>query len=154
MPQAAIFDELCAMWTGFRGDKKLPARSAFDPFVLKKWLSQIAIVELVADPPRLRVRLAGTAINRYVGADLTGKFLDEVLPTIARSDRVSRCLEIYERAMHSRTPQHDSLPLAPRETTAVTLHRLVLPCGADGEVVDSFVVAMVGEASSSSGGYF
>lgn len=143
-PDFTMFDQLQKLWSTLKGEHALPPRSAFDAFVLKPWLPNISIIEITGDPPRFKIRLAGTAVNRFAGIDATGKYLDDVIPLFT-AEGPKRYLDIYNLAIQTKEPQRDSLPLLPRHGVATTLYRLVLPCGADGEAVDSFVVGMLAE---------
>lgn len=73
---------LLALWEEKRGDRTLPDRSDFSPFILKPYLPRIVIYEAVnADPQRrFRFRLYGTLIGQHTGRDATGRFLDDVMP--------------------------------------------------------------------------
>lgn len=60
----------------------MPTRAEMTARALKPWLRHVAIYERVSEArsqPRYRVRLMGSAYQEVFG-DLTGQFLDEVLP--------------------------------------------------------------------------
>ena len=58
----------------------MPPRSAIRPDEIVKQLPSVALLDVVGDPPRFRFRLFGTQLVAAYGQDLTGKFVDEILP--------------------------------------------------------------------------
>ena len=69
------------LWRDKAGSRPIPARSDFSLRVLKAFLPDIALYERVALDvvPRYRVRIMGASFAETMG-DLTGKFLDDVVP--------------------------------------------------------------------------
>ena len=78
-----IIDPLLARllrdWAGWRGDRPLPGRAAFQVEDLRYLLGRLFLFDVVrgASGPRFRYRLFGSAIAAYRGYDLTGRFVDE-----------------------------------------------------------------------------
>ena len=73
------FRVLIATWRSF-ATQRLPSRRDFTPRSLKALLRNVVIYERVTNGSvRYRVRLMGTAFAEMMG-DLSGKFLDEVIP--------------------------------------------------------------------------
>lgn len=60
----------------------VPERSAIDPLDFPALLPNIMLIERVIEggQDRYRFRLAGTDIVHYTGREVTGKFIDEMLP--------------------------------------------------------------------------
>ena len=56
----------------------MPRRCDIDPVELRHLLPYLQITELVDGGARIRYRLVGTAIVNAYGAELTGKYFDEV----------------------------------------------------------------------------
>lgn len=83
-----------------------------------------------------------------MGRDLTGKYLDEALRDLLPADALQSCLNVYTEAMRWKQPAQDTVQLRPDGREGTILHRLVLPCAADGGSVDSFVVAIFAEKVS------
>lgn len=74
------FRVLIATWRSF-ATHQLPSRKDFTPRSLKALQRNVAIYERVVNGHvRYRVRVMGTAFSDVMG-DVTGKFLDEVMPT-------------------------------------------------------------------------
>lgn len=70
-----------ALWREKAKGRAMPARSDMTARLMKAYMPHMSILEKVttAKGPRYRVRLHGTALASYAG-DLTGKFLDEIIP--------------------------------------------------------------------------
>ncbi|QQP89639.1 PAS domain-containing protein [Skermanella sp. TT6] len=76
---------LYALWSSRLDGQALPLRSSFRPEEFQPWMGNLLIVGVEGCPRRFRLRLVGTEIVYYDGADYTGRFLDEVLkPPVAR----------------------------------------------------------------------
>jgi hypothetical protein len=138
---------LLQLWESARAGRRLPPRRAFQPELLRPWLPHLGVVEIVQPGPRLRVTLAGTQIVIYDGADLTGRFFDEVLPP----ERYAEFALPYLEAMTSGRPwlddlrYHDSAgTLLRADSTYLPVRRIILPCADDGERADRFVVGLFG----------
>lgn len=66
-------------WITARGEKLMPSRSDIDPVVMpRQLLPNVVLVDVLDTPLRFRYRVMGTAIADMLGADWTGKFVDEV----------------------------------------------------------------------------
>lgn len=74
---------LAHYWEARRSADGVPVRAAIDPIDFPALLPNIMLIERVVEngSDRYRFRLAGTDIARYTGRELTGHFLDDVVPT-------------------------------------------------------------------------
>src|SRR4029077_6558198 len=74
------------VWRKAAGDRALPLRTEMTPRLMKRFLSHVAVLDIVraAERTRFRVRLSGTALERTFGG-MTGTFLDESLSEPFRS---------------------------------------------------------------------
>ncbi|WP_341911836.1 PAS domain-containing protein [Ferrovibrio terrae] len=74
--------ELAHYWFARRHGNQVPSRADIDPLDFPALLPNIMLLDRVTTPEgdRFRFRLSGTDIALYTGRELTGKFLDEVLP--------------------------------------------------------------------------
>jgi hypothetical protein len=73
---------VAALWHAKAEGRAIPPRSDFDARVLKPYLTNMTILERVADAAgqrRFRARLHGTGLARFAG-DSTGRFLEEQIP--------------------------------------------------------------------------
>jgi hypothetical protein len=77
-PRHASLQQLKAYWLAKKGAALAPPRSAIRPEEIVALLPNLALVDVVGDLPRFRVRLFGTALAAAYGGDITGKFVDEV----------------------------------------------------------------------------
>lgn len=69
---------LWAYWRDKRGSRSMPCRGDIDPTEIPRLLPNLQLVERIDG--RFRYRLSGTAIVAAYGRELTGKFVDEVIP--------------------------------------------------------------------------
>ncbi len=72
--------DLLDYWETIRAHNLLPKRSDFDPIAVAPLLSRIFLAEWQSPAQRLRFRLVGTALVAVMGADHTGRWLDEAVP--------------------------------------------------------------------------
>jgi hypothetical protein len=139
-----IWDDANTGLTAKGSGVRVPPRAAFTPEVLKPWLPNIGIVEVVQDggaAPRFRVRLAGTAAAAFGGRDLTGKFLDEA----AAPGQYDTFVAPYLQAMQTGQPTEDDVVpdlIIGIAGTPLPIRRLVMPCSSEGQAIDRFVVGL------------
>jgi hypothetical protein len=75
--------EAVVMWREKAAHRRWPSRSDLTPRVMKNFLTDVAILDLVheADKVRFRVRVMGSALDR-VFSNAAGKFIDEIVPPV------------------------------------------------------------------------
>lgn len=122
-------DSLLAFWTRLRAGRDLPSRRDFRPEDLRPWMGHLGLLDVMPDG-RLRVRLSGTAIVEYDGADFTGRYLEEVVPESARH----LILRPYREVLAGKAPVHAKDE--PGALGSATMERLLLPFSDDGTRVD------------------
>lgn len=117
---------LADYWFARCDEGGVPARASIDPVDFPDLLPNIMLIERVIEDgrDRYRFRLAGTDIARYTGRELTGRFLDDVVPAdyydyVRQMNRValSRRQPIYSSSLY-----HDSGDFV----NAIT-YRLIMP---------------------------
>jgi len=64
-------------WQALRRGTLLPKRADFDPLQFRYVLGMLSLLQVYRDPLRFRYRIHGTETARWVGFDLTGKYIDE-----------------------------------------------------------------------------
>ncbi len=64
-------------WLRLRRDAPCPRRADFDPLLFRGVLGMLSLLDVYRDPMRFRYRIHGTETARWVGYDLTGKYVDE-----------------------------------------------------------------------------
>lgn len=127
-------DRLRAVWTEIRGNRTLPSRADFDLARVKRWAPFMSIATVLYDG-RLQFRLFGTELTRVYGRDLTGCFLDELVPR----DLWSVIMMHYLEAVVTRKPVFAPITIANgRWYTEVS--RLLLPLARGGDDV-AYVMA-------------
>ena len=132
-PRHPALRQLFAYWLSKKGSARAPARSAIHPEEIVSLLPNLALVDVIGDPPRFRVRLFGTKLAEAYGEDITGKFTDEIdLNTIAphldsQLKRVVReCRPHVMRVLLTKT----------EDKRRIEYERIWLPLSADGETVN------------------
>jgi hypothetical protein len=129
-PIAAVPDDrlrgLAHYWAARCINGRVPLRTSIDPLDLPALLPNIMLLERVeeAETDRYRFRLAGTDIARYTGRELTGQFIDQVLPD-SYHDYVrllNRVALARQRPVYSSSLYHDEGNFV----NGIT-YRLVLP---------------------------
>jgi hypothetical protein len=88
-----ILRTLWSYWTERRGQRSMPAREDIDPVDIPSILPHLQLVEPVDG--RFRFRLAGTAIVTAYGAEMTGKYVDDVFPG-ERGEFAIRSLQLVQ----------------------------------------------------------
>jgi hypothetical protein len=84
VPESDLDERLSGLigyWAAKRHGRRFPARADFDPLELKPLLGFLLMVDVVrgqGDQPRFRYRLFGSEFVFYHGADLTGRWLDDI----------------------------------------------------------------------------
>jgi hypothetical protein len=62
---------------GKRGTREFAARRDLDPLDFPYLLGNIALLDVVGEPPRFRYRLVGSNLSAGNGYDLTGSFIED-----------------------------------------------------------------------------
>ena len=69
--QRALYDH----WVRLAGSNTLPSRASFHPAQVAELLPHLSLLELRPPPHAFHVRLAGSALPRWYGCDITGTTL-------------------------------------------------------------------------------
>jgi hypothetical protein len=131
-----------AAWLGARGARRMPSRADMTPRVMRKFLSYVALAELIDDGKDFRFRVVGDGIANKQKLPLIGKTLTEV-------DHLVPGFGTFLRNLYLRTVQQRDA-LAYRGTYVRTADRhpftyeaVILPLGDDGETPDHVLVVSV-----------
>ncbi len=65
-------------WDGKRAGRAMPPRSCIRPEEIPHLLPHVILVDIEAEPFRLRYRLIGTGITETMGRNSTGRYYDEL----------------------------------------------------------------------------
>jgi len=72
-----VLQRLYADWNTLRRDGRHPRRDDFEPAHFRYILGRMSLIDVHSEPRRFFYRLHGTDMARWLGFDLTGKFMDE-----------------------------------------------------------------------------
>jgi len=126
-----------AYWRSKCAGRPMPARRDIDMVEIDRGILPYLILHDVVRAsddvrPRYRYRLVGTGIVNAIGAEVTNRFVDEVLSP-ARLGNVVDWLDAAER---TGTPMTLDLPLAFPDRDFRGARRIVLPLSDDGDRPD------------------
>jgi len=122
-----------AYWDSIRpAPDRLPGRQHLEPSDLSEVLRWVWLVDVQREPLRFRYRLVGTGHREVIGADLTGKWIDEVFPdfTLMRGYPEFVAVTQGEVSYCRRAPE---IRVGKKY---VEMERLLLPLARDGVSVD------------------
>lgn len=138
------FGEIFDYWRRKAPADRLPGRQHLDPVEIPQLLRHIALYDVIIGPAgqRFRARLVGTGAAEALGADNTGRFVDDIMPPHAYPDFHAAYMDVVA----NRRPHYweRALPFANRDFLAI--QRLALPLAADGMTVDVVLACYVAVA--------
>jgi hypothetical protein len=151
-PTTPVAQELLAYWQSKLQGRRAPRREDILPEELGKLLPWVILLEVVGEPPRFRVRLAGTGVVREYGAEMTGKFLDDLDMGAA----LDRSLEDHRRAVREFRPVVGTFDFKTQDGRWMSYERITLPLSADGETVNMLLCGarMHGAGAQAAPAYF
>lgn len=121
-------------WRSIHPPAGLPGRQHFDPQQVPRLLAGVRLVEVHHDPFRLRYRLVGSRIDRVIGRNFTGRWVDEVH---AGDPNYPELLEDYRATVvNARPTWRRGPPRVRHDDKCATLEVLRLPLASDGTHVD------------------
>ena len=122
----------------------VPSRADIDPADIPRLLSNVLLIDVQRAPIRFQVRLCGTEIDRLLGRNFTGCYLDDITAGYFERDIL---LDYAEVVLHK-------LPKATRRSILTGaghwLHyqRLLLPLSSDGWTVDKLIGGVYGQSAA------
>lgn len=141
---------LARYWFDRCADGQVPARAAIDPLEFPTLLPNILLLDRVATPggDRFRFRLVGTRVVEIAGQELTGRFLDEALPSsYAEFVALTHLLALErQRPVYASSLYHDKGNFVNGLT-----YRLVMPLRREGDRPDTIMVCQFWQRRSDSG---
>jgi hypothetical protein len=137
--EAEELREAHSVWKEAAAGRSYPRRSDLRPRQMKRFLSQVALMDIVRDKgrARFRIRLTGTALERTFGG-LSGRFLDEALPEPFRS-RWDATLKV---PLLAKCPVRSIGRVEYLNQTYLTAETFYGPLGADATEPDSMLVVV------------
>ncbi len=118
----------------------LPGRQHVDPAAIPELLPWLWMLDVERDPLRFRYRLVGTEQVSAMGADMTGRYLDEAHPRFLTSLTYPDYVAAAERA---EIRYHRGPPTFHINKDYVLIERLLLPLAGDGSEIDKLLAITV-----------
>lgn len=140
-PRHRALQELYAYWQAKRGAAFAPPRAALQPQDIPALLPIVVLVDLVGTPPRFRVRLAGTKVVEAYGAEITGRYIDE----LDFDELEAAVLASITEVVASGRPSVVEREYTRHDGRHVKYERLLLPLSSDGATVDKLLAGFVVE---------
>ncbi|HEX9462174.1 MAG TPA: PAS domain-containing protein [Alphaproteobacteria bacterium] len=135
--------ELYEYWTKIHpAAGKLPGRAHFDPMRVAHLLPHVMLLDVEGRPPRFRYRLIGTRMVDSLGADLTGKWLDQVH---ARDGTSSPQFPSYSKVAVEALPEwrRGKPHFSSYIDKCTEMERVFMPLAANGTDVDMILTIAV-----------
>ena len=125
-------------WHDKRGLNLIPTRADIDPMDIRSLLSGICILDLkYADGKfdRAKIRLAGTQFYEMVGYEITGRYLDEIMPSEIYEELKSQlCTSIESKQPCFRHFHWENGSLSQPE-----YQQILAPLGEPGKPIEQFI---------------
>ena len=134
----ALLIALHAYWDYQRRGRAVPDRADIDPVDIGAGLlPNVGLVDVIDGGARFRNRLVGTAIVERWGFEITGRFLDEIMP---EGDYREFIHELYRDVCRHRAPVYSASLFRWDVGTYMVTRRLYLPLTRGGEDVTMILV--------------
>ncbi|MEQ8345197.1 MAG: PAS domain-containing protein [Sneathiellaceae bacterium] len=121
-----------AYWDRVRGGRVMPSRRDIRPREILALLPHVFLADVLTEPLRFRMRLAGTEVVNRFGEELTGRMLEE----IDLGDRAMPILASYVATVAERAPQLTMEEYLRRDGRLMHYRRLLCPLSTDERRVD------------------
>ncbi len=136
---------LYSYWVAARGEKFMPSRADIDPVTMpRQLLSNIVLLDVLDNPLGFRYRVMGTAVAAMIGADWTGRRVDEMRSADERDP--TQYIETVERGEPTAYfNEYDNFDSILAESTRQRYERILLPLSGTGEFVSMLLGAVLVE---------
>ncbi len=132
-----VLRRLLAYWLDKRCSRLMPPRTDIDPIDIPGALSRIWLCDYLPESGRFRYRLAGQQINTHWGYNISGKYLDEIMPTEHLEPAMTKLRNVAEGP----AIVHDIGQVYLDEELFAKHERIILPLSDDGQTVSSILGA-------------
>ncbi len=132
-----VLRRLLAYWLDKRCDGPMPSITDIDPIDIPWALSCIWICDYLPDSGRFRYRLAGEEINTHWGYNISGKYLDEIMP----AERLEPVTTKFRDVVDGPAIVHVIGQAYLDEQISAKHERIILPLSDDGQTVSSVLGA-------------
>ena len=119
-----MIDEIVAYWRSFYHDSVLPDRQETDPIEFPRHLSGISLLDVERNPWRFRFRLLSDDLVDHHGANLIGRWMDDVFPHFLGTRTE---LDLIATAESQAPVYRRGKPLMTYEKAFVEIERIPLP---------------------------
>lgn len=132
-----LLRRLYQYWDHERGNHPMPTRDSVDPIKMRYILGHLALIDVIPGHKGFRIRLHGTELVSRLGADFTGKTLNELPLADLRKHTLKWFADVVER----RAPIHEHVDEVV-DGFARNFDVLVLPYSTHKTAVDLMLVAV------------
>jgi len=131
--------QLFDYWQSKQRGRFAPGRPDIEPEELAFILPFLYLVDVVGPQPRFRFRLVGTGIVSEYGAEITGKFADEI---VLNENQASFLVGYQDVASEGKPVSHRG-NYTRRSGRRMTYEHLILPLSTDGRTVNMLLAAAI-----------
>ena len=127
---------LYALWNAAKKDRPMPSRRDFTPELLRPWLGNLALIDVIHNPIQFYYRLVGIYIVQNLKCDPTGKTFSDIVADPANDPATQgayRCLVLTEPVLEVVQPRGNG-------HFAFDCARLSLPLSADGQTINMILM--------------
>lgn len=129
--------ELWAFWDRLRGARVMPRQDEVHALVLKPWLGNVLLLDVVEGGRDFRYRVYGTIVVEHFGFDLTGRLVGECADQIGPKPLLE-----YRRVAESGRPEAVAR-ISPAARDYLQMDKLALPlAAADGGPVTRILAGL------------
>jgi PAS domain len=132
--------EIVEYWIRIHPESGLPGRQHLDPLEVPRLLPNIRLLDVAGLPPRFRIRLMGTRLRDFFGAELTGRWMDDVFSNLLGSLTHTELL----RTIETKEPRwRRGTPALKIEKDFFDMERVYLPFARDGQTIDMILTYLL-----------
>ena len=137
-PSAKSVHDVYTYWLTKKGVAIAPPRAAIAPEEMVRWLPWLALLDVIGEQPRFRVRLFGTGLVNAYGQEITGKWMDECdLNWVT-----DKLLEQMTTVVRERKPNVlRARYVKVSDRRYLDYERIALPLSADGDTINMILCA-------------
>ena len=131
--ETPLLNELRDTWQALLNGRTMPSRADFTMRVLKPWIRNVTIMDVVEDGPtrRYRHRFAGSALVEIFG-EQTGKFLEDFI----KPDRLALWNAGYGAVCVAKRPLRFFVPFTMPRADYLRTESMMIPLSNDGAAVN------------------
>lgn len=134
-----LLRDLIQYWMAAARDRDMPARRDIDPAEIPRLLPFVWLCDYLSESRRFRYRLMGDHVRDAYDCNITGRHLDEMVP----SDAQQRVFYYFHKVVEVPCVVHVSGRLYAEAKAPAQGERVLLPLSSDGSGVDMILGATV-----------